>query len=85
MDTFDRSYAEQWASLGDTYRERMLNQIVGFEITASALEAKFKLSQNRTREEQSNIITSLKDAPDTAISGIAQLMREQGLGTKGRD
>ena len=37
----------------------MLSHIVGFEITATKIEAKFKLSQNRTREEQSNVIASL--------------------------
>jgi predicted FMN-binding regulatory protein PaiB len=58
----------------------MLRHIVGFEITAAKVEAKFKLSQNRTREEQANVITSLGGAADSAVSGVARLMREQGLG-----
>lgn len=79
---FDPAYADQWASLSQSYRERMLRHIVGFEITVTKIEAKFKLSQNRTREEQANIIASLSDAADTAVSGVARLMREQGLGVK---
>jgi transcriptional regulator len=79
---FEPAYAEQWASLSDAYRERMLSHIVGFEIAVTKVEAKFKLSQNRSREEQSNIITSLGAAEDTTVSGVSRLMREQGLGTK---
>ena len=77
---FEAAYAAQWAELSQTYRERMLSHIVGFEITVTKLEAKFKLSQNRTREEQANIIASLGAAADTTVSGVAQLMRQQGLG-----
>ena len=41
----------------------------------------------RTREEQSNVIASLETAHDSAArdsaaSGTARLMREQGLGVK---
>jgi len=79
---FEPAYAEQWASLSQTYRERMLSHIVGFEITVTEIEAKFKLSQNRTKEEQENVIASLGAASDTAVSGTAALMREQGLGRK---
>lgn len=79
---FEPAYAEQWAGLSQAYRERMLSHIVGFEITVTKIEAKFKLSQNRTRQEQENIIASLSSVADTAISGTARLMRESGLGAK---
>lgn len=77
---FEPAYAEQWASLSEAYRERMLSHIVGFEIAVTKMEAKFKLSQNRAREEQANIIASLGSAADTVVSGVAELMRDQGLG-----
>ena len=79
---FEPAYAQQWASLSETYRNRMLSHIVGFEIAVTTIEAKFKLSQNRTREEQQNIIDSLGTASDTAITGTARLMTELGLGVK---
>jgi transcriptional regulator len=82
IGTFEPAYAEQWASLNDSYRERMLSHIVGIEIAVTKIEAKFKLSQNRTKEEQSNVIASLAQAEDTAVSGVSRLMREQGLGVK---
>jgi transcriptional regulator len=55
---------------------------VGFEIAVTKVEAKFKLSQNRTRDERQKVIESLSGASDTAISGTARLMCERGLGTK---
>jgi len=79
---FEPAYAEQWAGLSQSYRDRMLSHIVGFEIAITRLEAKFKLSQNRARQEQENIIASLGRENDTAVSGTARLMRHQGLGTK---
>ena len=77
---FDSSYAAQWASLSEEYRSRMLGHIVAFEMLASRLETKFKLSQNRTRAEQTNIVRALTNSGDSAVAGVAALMRQQGLG-----
>ena len=82
IPTFEAAYGEQWASLSEPYRQRMLSHIVGFEIAVTKLEAKFKLSQNRTKQEQQNIIDSLGTSSDSVISGTAQLMCEHGLGLK---
>jgi transcriptional regulator len=82
IGTFEPAYAEQWASASDTYRQRMLSHIVGIEIAVTKLEGKFKLSQNRLKEEQDNVIASLGQAEDTAISGVSRLMCQQGLGIK---
>jgi transcriptional regulator len=82
MGTFEPAYAEQWAGLDEAFRQRMLSHIVGFEIEVTKLEGKFKLSQNRTREDQENVIASLEKAKDTVVSDVARLMREQGLGVK---
>jgi transcriptional regulator len=82
IPTFEAAYLDQWNSLTEAYRIRMLNHIVGFEIAVSKIEGKLKLSQNRTPEEQQNVIDSLCPVQDTTISGTARLMRNQGLGTK---
>jgi transcriptional regulator len=82
IPTFEAAYAAQWTSLSEAYRSRMLSHIVGFEIGVTTLEAKFKLSQNRTRNEQQRVIDSLSQSADTAISGTARLMCERGLGLK---
>ena len=82
IPTFEAAYQQQWESLSEAYQTRMLGHIVGFEIAVEKIEAKFKLSQNRTPEEQANVIRSLETAEDTAVSGVSRLMREQGLGVK---
>jgi transcriptional regulator len=80
IQTFEPAYAAQWASLDEGFRQRMLKQIVGFEIEVTKMEAKFKLNQNRSREDQENVIASLEKADDTGVSGVARLMKEQRLG-----
>lgn len=82
IPTFETAYEQQWESLSEAYRTRMLNHIVGFEIKVSKIEAKFKLSQNRTPEEQQNVIDSLCPVHDSAVSGTGRLMSAQGLGKK---
>jgi transcriptional regulator len=83
IETFDPAYRSQWDErTSPKFRENMLHQIVGFEIVATRIEGKFKLNQNRTRQDQSNVIASLEKSQDTLVSGVSQLMREQGLGLK---
>ncbi len=80
MGTLEPSYRAQWEGLSEKYRENMLRQIVGFEIVATKVEGKFKLSQNRTRQDQANVITSLEKAEDSEVSGVARMMKELHLG-----
>src|SRR3954462_9966539 len=82
ISQFDSSYLSHWNSFDEQYRTRMLNHIVAFEIPVTGIEAKFKLSQNRTKAEQENVIQALGASPDPAISGVAALMRKRGLGAK---
>jgi transcriptional regulator len=80
INTFDSEYFTQWSSLNDKFRYGMLKQIVGFEMVATRIEAKFKISQNRTKADQAAVISSLRQSTDSAVSGIAKLMQKQGLG-----
>ena len=80
INRFDPTYFAQWSSLSDKFRYGMLKQIVGFEMVASRIEAKFKISQNRTKKDQAAVIASLGQSADSAVSGIAQLMQMKGLG-----
>jgi transcriptional regulator len=77
---FDSSYAARWPSLSQQYRSRMVQHIVGFEIFATRLETKFKLSQNRTKAEQENVIKELASSSDSAAAAVATLMKDRGLG-----
>jgi transcriptional regulator len=78
---FESAYRDQWQDLNEYFRAKMLSQIVGFEIAVERLEAKFKLSQNRPRADQARVIQSLETSEDSTISGVAKLMKAQGLGS----
>jgi transcriptional regulator len=80
IETFESSYMAQWSEMSEQYRNRMMKHIVGFEIKAKRIEAKFKLSQNRTKGEQTRVIQSLNQSKDSNISGVAELMQQEGLG-----
>jgi transcriptional regulator len=80
INAFDSSYMSRWSDLSDEYRSRMMKHIVGFEIKVKRVEAKFKLSQNRTKGEQARVIQSLNQSKDSNISGVAELMQQEGLG-----
>ncbi len=80
INTFDPDYYAQWNGLSDKFRNGMLKHIVGFEIVATRIEAKFKISQNRSKGDQANVIASLATSEDSAASEIAKLMQKQGLG-----
>lgn len=82
IEQFDSSYAARWPSLTEEYRSRMVKHIVGFEINASRVETKFKLSQNRTKTEQGNVINSLASSSDSAAAAVATLMKQRGLGSR---
>jgi transcriptional regulator len=77
---FDPSYYQQWLTFSAEYRDKMLRRIVAFELEATRIETKFKLGQNRTPAEQQNLMQALECSPDTSVSGLAALMRQQKLG-----
>ncbi|HTE00196.1 MAG TPA: FMN-binding negative transcriptional regulator [Mucilaginibacter sp.] len=74
IETFEPGYYQQWQRLPDDYKSRMMNGIVAFEIEVTDLQAKKKLSQNRTETERENIINSLGQSVDSNIRDIADYM-----------
>jgi transcriptional regulator len=71
---FEADYLKQWDSLPDDYKQKMMKGIVAFEMVVDDLQAKAKLSQNRSKLEQENIITSLDKAENTNEKEIAEYM-----------
>jgi transcriptional regulator len=59
IKNYETGYLQQWEHLPSEYRSKMIKGIVGFEIIVTDLQAKSKLSQNRSETEQTNIINSL--------------------------
>jgi transcriptional regulator len=72
---YDADYLKQWKSLAEDYKQKMMKGIVAFEIVVNDLQAKKKLSQNRSEKERENIINDLSKAQDSNEKEIAEYMR----------
>lgn len=77
INHFEKGFYEQWKNLSSEYVNGMLRAIVGFEIEVTKLEGKFKLSQNKTKNEQQNIVDSLGNSEDTAQTEISKEMKKK--------
>ncbi len=58
---------------------KLLTAIVGFEITVSRYDAKFKLGQNRTAEDRAGTIAGLERESSPAAHELANFMKTYGL------
>jgi transcriptional regulator len=59
-------------------RMKLLGGIVGFQMTIESVEAKFKLSQNRSEEDRAGVIEALGASGVGQSEAVAKLMRENG-------
>jgi len=55
----------------------LLRSIVGFRITISRLEGKWKLGQNRPEDQRRRVVRQLRDRPDEDSKAIAALMEDR--------
>lgn len=69
----DTEYTIDWSN---QHISRKLGGIIGFEITISKIIGKFKLSQNRTKDEQDSIIRHLKQSKNANSLELASYMQE---------
>ncbi len=72
---YEEEYSEQWDSLSDSYKKRMMNGIVAFEIEIEQILGKKKLSQNKSNIEQINIMEHLSKSEDTAAQKLSEYMK----------
>jgi transcriptional regulator len=77
IDNYETVYKQQWNNLPEAYKLKMINGIVAFEIVVTDLQAKKKLSQNRTDTEKQKIIETLSKSSDTNEKLIADFMRKE--------
>lgn len=72
---YEEAYQEQWNKLPSDFKEKMLKGIVAFEVKVTELQAKNKLSQNRSFSEQQSIISELSGSSDSNEVKIAEYMK----------
>ncbi len=73
-DVHEKNLPEPW-SVQDApadYIEKMLNAIVGIEISISRIEAKWKVSQNQSEENQASLIKHLQDSGEQRAVKMAE-------------
>jgi transcriptional regulator len=76
IETYEIGYKQQWNRLSQDYKTKMAKGIVGFEIIVTDLQAKEKLSQNKSENERKNIVNSLSGSIDTNEKVIADYIKK---------
>lgn len=84
-DQHEADRPEPWrvADAPDEYVTKMLDGIVGFEISITELSGKFKLSQNRSEADREGVRSGLGQGPGANSLAVARLMSEKGNGSAG--
>lgn len=67
-------------ALPTDFRNDLMAAIVGFEMPVERLEAKFKLSQNRSDDDRAGAIAGLQRRSSGEASALADLMRRAVIG-----
>jgi transcriptional regulator len=76
VNTYEASYKSHWDSLSDRYREGMMAGIVGFEMTVTRLEGKYKLSQNKSQIDRQNVAEALLQSADPIARKMGLEMKQ---------
>jgi transcriptional regulator len=71
----DPLWLPKFDALRPEYVKSMLDGIVNFEIRVTRVETRWKLSQNRGRDEQERIAAELEKSADSAERALAALTR----------
>jgi transcriptional regulator len=78
VDTFEATQPQPYGTvLTDEHIDKLAPGIVGFEIPISRIEAKFKLSQNRSAADQAGVIAALAASADQTEREVAELMKDR--------
>lgn len=77
IDNYESAFKEQWRNFPEDLQLKMSKGIIAFEIIVNDLQAKKKLSQNRTEIEQQKIIETLSKSNDSNEQLIAEFMNRE--------
>lgn len=71
INVYEKDYMDQWNSLPDTFKNKMIKGIVAFELEVTDLQGQQKLSQNKTQAERESIISQLRKSNNTVEHDLA--------------
>ena len=72
---FESEYINPWLYQSNKKTSHLLDMIAGFEIEITTIEAKFKLSQNRSEEDRLNVIKKLSESKKYQALELSQWMK----------
>ncbi|HEV2705308.1 MAG TPA: FMN-binding negative transcriptional regulator [Pyrinomonadaceae bacterium] len=76
IEELDADYLARWDEMPARYVTQKLGGIVAFHIEVTRLEARFKLSQDRSIAERERIVSELSASADRTRSRLGELMKE---------
>jgi transcriptional regulator len=77
-EKYESSMPKPWKiPLSEREVDAMLKAIVGFTIEITRVEAKFKLGQNRSKEDQESMLKALQQSTDSGSRDLAEFIRSQ--------
>lgn len=77
MTDLDADYLSRWESMPEDYVRQKLAGIVAFSVEVARVQARFKLSQDRSAAERERIAAELSASGDTVRTRIGELMKER--------
>ena len=74
---FEPGFFEQWERLPNDYKDGLFKGIKVIDIVVTDLQAKEKLSQNKSMNERMHITENLRQQGDSSKSDLADLMEQR--------
>jgi transcriptional regulator len=75
---YEGTMPQPWSvPLSETEIDDMLKAVVGFSIEVTRVEAKFKLGQNRSRDDQEGMLNGLLSSSDVASQELGKFIAAQ--------
>jgi transcriptional regulator len=68
-EKYESQFEKPWQA---NYQDVMLQAIVGLEITITEIQCKYKLSQNRSMEDQQNVLKELENTESVELAKAMQ-------------
>jgi transcriptional regulator len=77
--TYEGNFPQPWPfeKLPQDYVEKMMKGVVGLSIEITRLEGKYKMSQNRSLQDQQQVVEHLYTSADTTTREVATVMQER--------
>ena len=73
-DKYEQSFKKPWKAKNN-YPDKMLNAIVGFEITVQEIQGKVKIGQNKSRGDLEGVVKALDKSPLDNEKSISDLIK----------